>query len=151
MQSPKTILLADDDEDLLAALSLHCRGLGLKVVVARTAFEALMLIRTSLPDVACLDVSMPAGDGLSLCQMLLTDQDSLHLPVIILTGRKDPAVVRRCHELKAFYVAKGADVWADVEPLLREILILPDLHAVHAAVDRAAELSEFASCQPESD
>jgi CheY-like chemotaxis protein len=121
----KTILIADDDEDLVASLSRRCAHMGLKVATALTAFDALMVIRTTLPDVVCLDIGMPAGDGLSIAQMLMTDQDSQNLPVIILTGKKDDVTVRRCHELKAHYVAKGGDVWGQLEPLLREILAMP--------------------------
>jgi CheY-like chemotaxis protein len=158
----KSILIADDDEDIVASLSKRCTHMGLKVATALTAFDALMSIRTSLPDVVCLDVNMPAGDGLSICQMLMSDQDSLNLPVIILTGKKDAATLRRCQELKARYVAKGGDVWGELEPLLREILtmpiaspetILPPVHqrvatcASLAAVSHFVETPEFSNTE----
>lgn len=151
MQVTKTILLADDDDDLLASLSHRCSHLGLKVIIARTGFEALTAIRCRLPDMACLDVNMPFGDGLSLCQMLLTDQDSMHLPIIILTGRKDATVVRRCHELKAYYVLKGANVWAEIEPLLRQVLTSLTRVSAYATVGDTALTSRVEPLQPESD
>jgi len=121
----KTILIADDDEDIVTSLSKRCKHMGLKVTSAQTAYDALMSIRTTLPDVVCLDINMPAGDGLSICQMLMSDQDSLNLPVIILTGNKDVVTLRRIRELNAPYVPKGGDVWGELEPLLRSILKMP--------------------------
>jgi len=141
----KSILIADDDEDIVASLSRRCTNMGLKVATALTAFDALMSIRTSLPDVVCLDVNMPAGDGLSICQMLMSDQDSLNLPVIILTGKKDAATVRRCHELKAHYVVKGGDVWGELEPLLREILMMPTASPAIPVPPVPEEVAAFAS------
>jgi len=142
MHTTKTILLADDDDDMIKLLSQRCRQLGLRVVIAQTAFDALMAIRTCLPDVACLDVDMPAGDGLSVCQMLMTDQESLNLPVIILTGKKDAQTLHRCRELNAYYVAKGANIWKDVEQLLRDILkITPS--------SRSAASQSLPMCAPE--
>jgi DNA-binding response OmpR family regulator len=118
----KRILIADDDPNLVDALAVRCRTLGLEVLTAYDARTALNSIFESRPDVACLDVSMPCGNGLGVCEMLVSDERFVSLPVIVLTGRTDPETIRRCHALCAYYVPKCTDLWSRIGPLLRELL-----------------------------
>jgi DNA-binding response OmpR family regulator len=121
----KTLLIADDDHDLVSVLSLRCRRMGLKVLTAFDAFTALSLVRSQMPDLVCLDVGMPAGSGLSVCEMMTSDPTFRDIPVIMLTGRSDPHTICRCHSMCAYYVEKSIDTWTRLEPLLRELLELP--------------------------
>jgi CheY-like chemotaxis protein len=118
----KVVLIADDDRDLVQALALRCVGLGLKTLCAYDAFSALSLIKSERPDMACLDVDMPAGNGLSVCEMVASDESCRSMPIAILTGRSDPETIMRCHSLCAYYVEKCPDVWSRIEPLLKELL-----------------------------
>lgn len=118
----KTVLIADDDHDLVNLLSVRCRRMGLKVLAAYDAFTALSLVRSRRPDVICLDVEMPAGNGLSVCEMLTSDDAYGGKPIVVLTGRTDPDTICRCHTLCAYYVEKCPDIWSRLEPLLRELL-----------------------------
>ena len=118
----KTILIADDDHELVHVLAVRCRRLGLNVLCAHDAFTSLSLVKTGRPDVVCLDVDMPAGNGLGVCEMLSSDAACRTIPIIILTGRTDPETIMRCHSLCAYYVEKCADVWSRIEPLLKELL-----------------------------
>ena len=119
---PKTILIADDDRDLVSALELRCKQLGLDVVTAEDALTALSTVDFVVPDLVCLDVSMPGGNGLAACEMMATDQRLSSIPVIILTGASDEETIRRCHSMCAYYVLKSRDVWQRIEPILRELL-----------------------------
>ena len=119
---PKTILIADDDRDLVDALATRCRQLGLTVVVAYDARAAFTLICESRPDLICLDVSMPSGSGLAVCEMLVSDEELSSIPVIMLTGSTDDETIRRCHSMCAFYVLKSRDVWQRIEPVLCNLL-----------------------------
>ncbi len=118
----RTVLIADDDRGLVRALEVRCCQLGLNVLVAHDATAALIKARQHRPDLICLDVSMPAGSGLSVCEMLDSDPEFRGTPVIILTGREDEDTIRRCHTMCAYYVLKSTDVWQRVGPLIREIL-----------------------------
>ncbi len=120
----KSILIADDDRDLVRALAMRCEQLGLQVVMAYDAMNALTLAHAKRPDMVCLDVSMPHGDGLSVAEMLSTDKQLRSTPVIMLTGSSDEATIRRCHGLCAYYVLKSSDVWQRMEPVIREALHL---------------------------
>ena len=118
----KSILIADDDRNLVDALAVRCRTLGLTVRIAHDARTALNIIFDDRPDVACLDVNMPFGNGLCVCEMLASDERFVSLPVIVLTGKTDLETVRRCHNLCAYYVPKSADLWSRIGPLLHELL-----------------------------
>jgi len=119
------ILIADDDRDLADVLAQRCAALGLVVRTAHTAADALMLVYEDDVDLVCLDINMPCGNGLSVCEMLATDDVRRTLPVIILTGQTDHTTVRRCHQLCAYYIPKCPDVWRRLEPLIRELLEEP--------------------------
>ena len=118
----KTILIADDDADVVDLLSLRCRALGLEVDSANNAITALGKIEETTPDIVILDVGMPSGSGLSVCEMMATHEELSSIPVIMLTGNSQEETIRRCHQLCAFYVLKCSDVWPRIEPILREIL-----------------------------
>jgi DNA-binding response OmpR family regulator len=116
------ILIADDDRNLVDALAVRCRMLGLVVRTAHDSRTALNIIFEERPDVACLDVNMPCGNGLCVCEMLASDPRFVSLPVIVLTGNTDQDTVRRCHNLCAYYVPKCVDIWSRIGPLLQELL-----------------------------
>ncbi|HYW79936.1 MAG TPA: response regulator [Thermoguttaceae bacterium] len=120
--SPKKILIADDDRDLVRVLQMRCRQLGVDVITAHDAMTALTLIHEQRPDLVCLDISMPAGSGLSVCEMLSSDENLSSTAVIMLTGSNDEETIRRCHELCAYYVLKSSDVWQRMEPIVCELL-----------------------------
>jgi DNA-binding response OmpR family regulator len=129
----KTLLIADDDHELVNVLSIRCRLLGLKVFAAFDAFTALSLVRTKMPDLVCLDVGMPGGNGLSVCEMITSDPTFREIPVIMLTGRSDPKTICRCHSMCAYYVEKSTDTWERLEPLIRELLEIPSALPAEAA------------------
>jgi DNA-binding response OmpR family regulator len=125
MTMPKRILIADDDQALVRILDIRCRELGLQTILAHDAMNALLLSRQERPDVICLDVNMPLGNGLSVCEMLAGDEAMASIPVIMLTGRTDKETIVRCHAMCAYYVLKSTDVWQRLLLVLRELLDLP--------------------------
>lgn len=117
----KTIVIADDDEDLVQALQRRCEARGLRVRSAFDALSALNLIHEARPDLICLDVHMPGGNGLSVLEMLTTDQDLYDVPIIMMTGAASAETIRRCHRHCAYYVEKCTDLWPRIEPIVREL------------------------------
>lgn len=118
----KCILIADDDRDVAELLAARCRVLGLEVETAHDSVSVLNRIKQKSFDVVCLDVNMPNGNALNVCEMMATEESWASIPVIILTGRQDPDTIKRCHRLCAYYVLKCSDLWARIEPLLCELL-----------------------------
>jgi CheY-like chemotaxis protein len=103
-------------------LATRCRAIGLSVHAAYSGLAALRSFLDNPPDVICLDVEMPDGNGLSACELLAGQNRLAQIPIIILTGKTDGATIRRCHNLCAYYVPKCVDVWSRLEPLLHELL-----------------------------
>ena len=84
--------------------------------------SALMKIDALEPDLVILDVNMPSGSGLSVCEMVARDPNLKSIPVIILTGRTDGETIASCNRLDAYYVPKGPNIWSRLEPLVVDLL-----------------------------
>jgi len=131
----KRILIADDDQDLVDLLCRKIRNLGLEVDAASNAMTALGKIEENPPDLVILDVDMPLGSGLGVCEMMANHAQLATIPVIMLTGRKDEETIRRCWNHNAYYVLKCPDVWPRIEPVLRDVLKLEAASAEDHAAD----------------
>ncbi len=84
-----TILIVDDEPDILEFLSYNIRKEGFKVYVASNGQEALRIVQQINPSLILLDVMMPVMDGIETCQIIRKD---LHLnqPIIaFLTARTE--------------------------------------------------------------
>src|SRR5690242_1628656 len=79
-----TILVADDDPQLLRLITRNLELEGYDVLSARDGKEALDTIEARFPDLALLDVMMPKMDGFTVCQRV---RDFSALPIIIVTAR----------------------------------------------------------------
>ncbi len=96
------VLVADDDPDILALVSLRLEKAGYAVVTAADGEEALDAVREYRPDLAIVDVRMPKMDGLEVIRRIRADQESNLMPVIALSAR-----VRESN------IAEGLDAGAD--------------------------------------
>lgn len=83
----RTVLVADDEEDILNLVRFRLEREGLQVLAARDGREALELAREHRPDVCVLDVMMPKLSGLEVLARLRSDPETASLRVIMLTAR----------------------------------------------------------------
>jgi DNA-binding response OmpR family regulator len=118
----KTVLIADDDRDLAAALAIRCESLGLIPQVTHDGMTAVRMIDNLSPDIIILDVNMPGGNGLAVCELITSGDRARDKPIIMLTGESQPETVRRCYEMCAYYVLKCPDVWERIRPILENHL-----------------------------
>jgi len=88
-----TILVADDDNDVMAVLLDTLEPEGFRVFSANDGEAALAIARAEYPDVIVLDWMMPGLDGLQVCRALRADADPrlAEVPVVLITGRSDAA------------------------------------------------------------
>lgn len=87
----RTILVADDDDDIRALVTLRLRRFGFEVVAAADGEQALALVRDRSPDLAILDVTMPGLTGLEVTRALRADEATKGIPVLLLTARVQDA------------------------------------------------------------
>jgi DNA-binding response OmpR family regulator len=97
----RTVLVADDDEDILELVSFRLERAGYEVVTARDGAAALATAQERLPDLAVLDVMMPGLNGYEVTQRLRADDATRDIPVILLTARVQEADVNRGFEAGA--------------------------------------------------
>ncbi|WP_030439184.1 response regulator transcription factor [Actinoplanes subtropicus] len=82
-----TIVLAEDDPDILHMVSYKLRRAGFEVVETTDGLAALDACRRRPPDLVLLDVRMPRMDGIAVCRELRTGPRTGDLPIIMLTAR----------------------------------------------------------------
>jgi DNA-binding response OmpR family regulator len=90
---PKTVLIADDDEDILNLVRFRLERDGLRVVTARDGHYALQAAREQRPDLCVLDVMMPKLSGLEVLAQLRRDPETAGMRIIMLTARAQEADV----------------------------------------------------------
>ena len=86
--SKATILVTDDEPDLVKALTLRLESEGYKVVTASDGKESLEKAKELEPDLIILDVMMPEMDGFEACRRLRKDL-GLDIPIIMLTVKAE--------------------------------------------------------------
>src|SRR4030065_603865 len=79
-----TVLLVDDEPDILELLELALRKMGLEVDRAGNVREALAKLAARRYDLCLTDMRMPDGDGLQVVQHIT--QHNLDVPVAVITA-----------------------------------------------------------------
>lgn len=82
------VLVADDDADVSELVSFLLEDQGHEVVATDNGDDALREVRSRLPALVLLDVSMPGGpDGFDVTRALKADAATSGIPVLLLTAR----------------------------------------------------------------
>lgn len=87
MMFTQTVLVVDDEEDIVQLISYNLKKEGFRVLSAFHGMQALHLAREHQPAAIVLDVMMPELDGFEVCRRLRSDPVTATLPVIFLTAR----------------------------------------------------------------
>jgi two-component system response regulator PrrA len=96
-----TILIADDDEDILALVNRALSESGYEVLLARDGATALATARERKPVLALLDIAMPAPDGYEVTAALKNDPATKDTIVILFTARSEASDVEKGYEAGA--------------------------------------------------
>ena len=120
----RSILIADDDVDLIRLLRTGLKSLPVDIRETYDATSALTIIQRCPPSLVILDINMPGGNGLSACEMLKTDKHMASVPVIILSGRSDDATRERCSQMGAHFVCKGPKAVSELKAQISSLLAI---------------------------
>jgi len=104
------VLLVDDEEEFVTALSERIEMRDLKSDVALNGEEALKIVDDEVPDVIVLDLKMPGIDGMEVLRRIKKAYSNVQ--VIILTGHgseKDEKEARRLGAFEYFQKPTGID------------------------------------------
>jgi DNA-binding response OmpR family regulator len=96
-----TVLIADDDEDILALVHRALSERGYEVLLARDGATALTTARERNPTLALLDIAMPAMDGYEVTSALKNDPATKDIIVILFTARSEASDVEKGYEAGA--------------------------------------------------
>ncbi len=84
MTQPKTILVVDDDPDILTIIQDNLILDGYAVLTADTGAAALEQTQDPMPDLVILDLMLPDMDGLQVCRVI---RGRTQVPIIMLTAK----------------------------------------------------------------
>ena len=88
---PQTVLVIDDERDLIELVRYNLEKSGFDVIGATKAEAGLEIAKLNAPDVVVLDVMMPGQDGLEVCRQLRADARTARIPLIMLTAKASEA------------------------------------------------------------
>src|SRR5882724_10699553 len=97
-----TLLCVDDDLDAPGAIELWLRRFDVTLVRAFDGMEGFGEALAHKPDLILMDLDMPYGDGMSMLECFRRNAQTEHIPIIILTGMRDPKLRRKL-------ISMGAD------------------------------------------
>ena len=121
----KTVLIVEDEENLLAPLRYNLEREGYRVVTATDGGEGLESAREESPNLVILDIMLPTMDGIQVCRILRSESG---VPILMLTAKGE--------ELdKVLGLEMGADDYMTKPFSMRELV------ARVKAMLRRAELS----------
>ncbi len=84
-----TVLVVDDEKDLVELVKYHLEKEGLKCLEARDGETALQLAKERTPDLMVLDLMLPGVDGLEVCRKLRKDPKTSSIAIIMLTAKAE--------------------------------------------------------------
>jgi DNA-binding response OmpR family regulator len=84
---PRSVLVVDDEPNIVLSLEFIMKQAGFEVRVARDGDEALGAIEASPPDLVLLDVMMPNRDGYDVCQTIRANPAWKGIHIIMLTAK----------------------------------------------------------------
>lgn len=106
-ENTQTILIVDDEIDILDFLSYNLRNAGFTVLTASSGKEALEIAAKHLPHLIILDIMMPEIDGIEVCRRLRAKPEFKNTIITFLTAQdEDISQIRALDVGGDDYIAK---------------------------------------------
>lgn len=105
--SKETILIVDDEEDILELLKVNLSNEGYNILQTMTGEEAIKIAKQSSPDLIVLDLMLPGIDGLEVTKYLRKAEATEDIPIVMLTAKGEESDIVTGLELGANdYISK---------------------------------------------
>jgi DNA-binding response OmpR family regulator len=121
----KTVLIADDEPNIVVSLEYLLEHSGYNVKIARDGVEALTCVEAFHPDLILLDVMLPRKNGFEVCQKIRESEDAQRTRIIMLTAKGREIEVSKGFALGAdAYITKPfstKDLMSEVRRLLGDV------------------------------
>ena len=123
MKLQKHIVIVDDEQDILELIRFNIEKNGHRTTCIDNGEFAVKKIRDIIPDLIVLDLMLPGIDGLDVCRILKSNEDTNEIPVLMLTAKGEESDIIKGLEIGADdYVLKPFSVkvlMARIKALLR--------------------------------
>lgn len=126
----KTVLVVEDERDLLDLIEYNLRQAGFRVLRASDGVEGLHLAQRERPDLVILDLMLPKMDGKEVCRRIRQGQETRSMPVMMVTAKSEEV-----DRIIGFEI--GADDYITKPFSIRELVL-----RVEAILRRAKERPE---------
>ena len=87
--SKKRIHILEDDQEIRNVIEILLKEEGFELQLSSTFSELKKNIQDAMPDLFLLDVMLPDGNGIEICEDLKTDIFTKHIPVIVMSANPD--------------------------------------------------------------
>jgi CheY-like chemotaxis protein len=122
MPDKKTILIVDDNEDIITTYRVVLDRMGYAVVVVKDGSEVLGVMEKVKPDLVLLDVLLPGLSGSEVCKALKGTSQTRNIPVVAITASVSADTRKRMKEVGADeFLLKPIDV-SDLNRVIKQFL-----------------------------
>lgn len=118
------VLCIDDDPQISEAIALRLRNYNVEVLRAFHGTHGLCLAVACQPDLIITDLNMPQGAGTYVIESLQNHSDTCRLPIIVLTGQRNPRLDASVHQLGAANVLKKPIHFNELAAAIRKFIPL---------------------------
>ena len=83
----ETVLVIEDEKNIAELVKYNLEGAGFRVLQAARGDTGLEQARKTKPDLVILDLMLPELDGLEICKILKRNDNTAHIPILMLTAK----------------------------------------------------------------
>ena len=94
----KTILVIDDDPDIVRIIRYMLRDAGCQVSYAYNGADGIQKAKAEKPDLVLTDLSMPNVSGIEVIDALHNDPETQHIPILAVTGHAWDTIAQVAHQ-----------------------------------------------------
>ena len=117
------VLFIEDEPSLQKSLTMALKAKGLEVFSAFDGEAGFNMIREVEPDIILLDLILPKMDGFQILEKLKSQDDTKHIPIIILTNLENTEDVQKVIDLGATnYLVKANYDVHEISDKVKEVL-----------------------------
>ncbi len=124
-EAGKCILVAEDERITMRLFQFQLERSGFQTMPFTNGTEVVERAREMTPDLAILDYNLPGRTGLELIEAFKDDSVLVNVPIVVVTGYRDPALHERLLSAGANEVISKPFSPAGLTERINELLVLP--------------------------
>jgi two-component system chemotaxis response regulator CheY len=90
MGERRKVLVVEDHPDARALVRTYLIAMGVDVVDVAEGRSAIRVLKSSTPDLVCLDLMLPELSGFEVCEYMRSQPSLMHIPILVMSARAKP-------------------------------------------------------------